>query len=372
MFRKKELDRLMAFDGFPAVTFTLPTHMGSREVRQDPVRLRNLCSTAAERLERMGVEAREVERILAPVRSLTSNDAFWLEQSPGIAVFVSDGRFDVMRLPFKIAEELVIGHRFHVRHMLPALEEDGEFLILALTARSARLYEASRYHIAELRDSDLPIMIRELPEEISDPARQPFSDTARARANPIEDRRSGFYDYFARVADVVGRRNNPGNRPLVLVAIEELAGQFRDRAQLRNLLSTSLEENPDDFTDAVLRDRAYELARPLFLARQSADLERFDVIFGQGQKRASIDLREVLEGARSGRVDTLFVAEDTHVWGNLDPAADGFHLHDEPGAEDEDLLDFAAAETLRNGGAVHVLPRADAPFGKPVAALFRY
>jgi hypothetical protein len=99
---------------------------------------------------------------------------------------------------------------------------------------------------------------------------------------------------------------------------------------------------------------------------------RFERIFGQGQARASIDLEEVLEGARTGRVDTLFVADDTHLWGRLDGAAHGVNERNEPAAGDEDLLDVAAAETLRNGGAVQVLPRADAPFGKPVAALFRW
>jgi hypothetical protein len=96
------------------------------------------------------------------------------------------------------------------------------------------------------------------------------------------------------------------------------------------------------------------------------------MVFGQGQARASIDLAEVLEAARNGRVDTLFVADDTHIWGRLDAPANGVTQHDEQAAGDEDLLDIAAADTWRNGGAVEVLPRADAPFGKPVAALFRY
>ena len=50
MFSRSHLDELVAMDARPAVSLYLPTHVAGREIRQDPIRLKNLLSSAAERL----------------------------------------------------------------------------------------------------------------------------------------------------------------------------------------------------------------------------------------------------------------------------------------------------------------------------------
>ncbi len=50
MFSRSDLDELVAMDARPAVSIYLSTHLAGREIRQDPIRLKNLLSAAAERL----------------------------------------------------------------------------------------------------------------------------------------------------------------------------------------------------------------------------------------------------------------------------------------------------------------------------------
>src|SRR4051812_24986089 len=100
MFRREDIDRLVAHDATRAITLSLPTHRGSREVRQDRIRLRNLSTMACERLAALGHDPRVSEQMLAPVRSLADDESFWLEQSPGLVLFVAAGVFELMRLPF--------------------------------------------------------------------------------------------------------------------------------------------------------------------------------------------------------------------------------------------------------------------------------
>jgi hypothetical protein len=369
MFRKEDIDRLISYDAYPAITFSLPTHMGSREVRQDRIRLRNFSAAAADRLAAAGVDRGAAEQLLAPVRRLGDDEAFWLEQSPGLVLFVAPGLFEIMRLPFSPAEELTVGRRFHLRHLLPALDGDYPFFVLTISARHARLHHGSRYDLHETQSDDFPIQWREMPKEISDPAREGNGGGRRVISQDL--RRSDFADFFSRVADAAVRQTNGRDIPIVLVAIPEFAGHFRSVARLRNLTGEDVNENPEVLGKRELHRLAYEKMRPLFAGKEDQALEKFNLVFGQGQPRASIDLAEVVEAARSGRVDTLFVADDTHLWGRLDPAS-GLVQHSEQSPEDEDLLDYATAETWRNGGAVRVLPRSSAPFGKPVSAIFRY
>jgi hypothetical protein len=50
MFVRNDLDELVGCDKRPIVSIYLPTHSAGREVRQDPIRLRNLLSMAGKRL----------------------------------------------------------------------------------------------------------------------------------------------------------------------------------------------------------------------------------------------------------------------------------------------------------------------------------
>ena len=67
MLFRNDLDELLAYDQYPAVSVYLPTHSAGREVRQDAIRLRNLLSDAAKRLGAAGKRAPEVEAVVQPV-----------------------------------------------------------------------------------------------------------------------------------------------------------------------------------------------------------------------------------------------------------------------------------------------------------------
>src|SRR5438105_15663998 len=65
MFSRIDLDELVAMDARPAVSLYLPTHVAGREIRQDPIRLKNLLSSAAERLAAIWRRP-EIEDFLGP------------------------------------------------------------------------------------------------------------------------------------------------------------------------------------------------------------------------------------------------------------------------------------------------------------------
>ena len=47
MFSRKDLDELLDCESSPAISLFLPTHTVGREIRQDPIRLKNLTAEAA-------------------------------------------------------------------------------------------------------------------------------------------------------------------------------------------------------------------------------------------------------------------------------------------------------------------------------------
>ncbi|HUG90096.1 MAG TPA: hypothetical protein VML55_04630, partial [Planctomycetaceae bacterium] len=80
---------------------------------------------------------------------------------------------------------------------------------------------------------------------------------------------------------------------------------------------------------------------------------------------------DVVAAAVQGRVDTLLVEKNGHLWGRVGEA---FRVDLLPRAEpgSEDLLDLAALHTLLHRGSVYVLDKSRMPEGRPMAAIVRY
>ena len=122
MFSRSDLDELVAMDAQPAVSLYLPTHIAGREIRQDPIRLKNLLSAAAERLAAT-LRRPEIEDLLGPAESLVGDEDFWRHQEQGLAVFLAPGFNRVHKLPTPVPEEAFLGDHFHIKPLLPLLDD---------------------------------------------------------------------------------------------------------------------------------------------------------------------------------------------------------------------------------------------------------
>jgi hypothetical protein len=59
-------------------------------------------------------------------------------------------------------------------------------------------------------------------------------------------------------------------------------------------------------------------------------------------------------------------------WGRFDSDNDQVTIHSEAQAEDSDLIDLAAFQTLRHAGTIFVLKPGEIPGDAPVSAILRY
>jgi hypothetical protein len=328
----------------------------------------------------------EVGRFLERARALVSEEGFWREHADGHAIFIGRDLFEAHKLPYAVPEECIVGRRLHLRHLLPFFEGDRSFYVLALSSRRARLFDARRYRMTERRDVKFPKGVEEIVGETdyqktreAGPAIRPRptatggsmrSDTFGEDAEAL--RKTELIEYLSRVADALLPSERIPARPVVLVAIPEIQGQFRALKRLHTLLEKGVPENPGAMNEGEMHRRAYGVIAPAFFEDRSKDRERFDALFGEGNSRASITPKDIVGGAGFGRVEALFAAEEIHMWGAVDESSGEMTEHGQPQPGDEELLDFAANKTIRNGGRVYVLPAADAPFAMPLAAIFRY
>jgi hypothetical protein len=110
------------------------------------------------------------------------------------------------------------------------------------------------------------------------------------------------------------------------------------------------------------------LVKPLFEEAQQRAASQYQQLAGSAH--ASGELEAVAAAACEGRVETLFVALGRPVWGIFDPNTGRVEKHAESAPGDVDLLDLAAAQTLRHGRTVYAVEPEQVPSHTAVAALF--
>ena len=386
MFSRMELDSLMTADVPVAVSIYLPTHVKGREIRQDSIRLKNLADEAEAKLIEHGLRRPEAEEVLAPARALVGKEEFWRYQDLGLALFLAPGFSAIHQVPAVVPEMVMVGHRFHVRPLLPVLAFDGQFFLLTVTARQARLFHGTKHRLAEIDLPQMPQSIAEVQEESdyqnmrhSPPVARPHSGqpggvptTHNFGETPEEMRKTQLIEHLNRIDAALKEFFGGEQSPLVLAAEPEIDGHFRSVSELRNLLPDGIQANPEALSTEELHARAYAIVRPGFEEGLRSALAHFKSLSGNANPKASTRPDEILKGANDSRVDALFLSDDAALWGRVTDQGELTAAHTEPRSDDEDLADFAAVQTLQHGGVVyHVTPQ-ELPPGTAMAAVFRW
>jgi hypothetical protein len=384
MFLRHDLDELLAFDKTLAISLYLPTHPAGREVRQDAIRLRNLLSEAADRLAARNMRKPEIDALLGPARKLVDDEEFWRYQEQGLAIFLGPGFERIHKLPIPVPEELTIAAHFCIKPLLPLIDSAGFFWVVALSASRTRLYQGARWNFAEVTGLDLPQGIAEIWGETEYEEAHKASPTGRnlrasgglAQAQafgetPGELHKAQLIELLHRIAAALEPVIKRQPAPVILAAEPKIQGQFRDIAKWKELLPDGILEFADAIPEEELHNKARTVFAPLEERARADALDRLQTLLGNRSK-ATTTPEEIVKAARYGRVDRLFLSDGQPLWGSFDEANDRVVAHREPSEGDDDLFDYAALMTLRQGGNVTLVDRTQLPPAGPAAAILRY
>ncbi len=375
----QDLQALWSDASQPCVSIYLPTHDKGPDTQADPIALKNLARTAQQRLAALSLREPESRALLAPLEALAGDRAVWQEPGAGLAVFRSPGLFRTFHLARPPVERVVVSHRFHTRPLLPCLDDNAPFHVLAVSLNAVRLLRATAQDVQAVPLPAAPQSLRDF-TRYDDPQQDPQLRSVGGTTLSFGGTEVNFEDQHRRYLRAIARAVSPalGERaaPLVFAGVEEWFGLYRevaDAPQRALLVPRAVAGNPDRLSAEALRDRALELLRPpQEAARDAADAE-YRRLAGTG--RTSARLAQVLRAARAGRVATLLLACDAERWGRFASGAGDVEIHDPPAAGDDELLDLAASLVLQSGGQVLPLPaelQAQSELLDGVAAILRY
>jgi hypothetical protein len=378
---RDELKMLVAEQGGLCISIFMPAHGAGPETQQAPIRFRNLLRDAEERLAAEGLRLPDAKKLLTPAQELLADGFFWRHLSDGLAMFLSPNTFRHYRLPLTFQERLVIAPRFYVKPLLPLLCDDGRFYILALSQHAIRLLQGTHFSVSEVSLEHVPANLAEALREEAPEKELQFRSGVPVGAGKwgaifygggdvSREMKDGLLRYCHQIDQGLHELIKERPVPLVLAGVDYLLHIYREVSRYPYLLEAEISGNPDRLNPEDLHARAWAIVQPHFQTQQARAAARFRQL--AGSKRASTHIRMVIPEAHRGRVETLFVAAGSELWGTFDPQTSRVAVHPTREAGDEDLVNLAATQTLLAGGTVYCVAPDRMPADAPLAAVFRY
>lgn len=373
---KDELRLLIEKGKAPCLSIYMPTHKAGAEVQQNAIRLKNLLKEAEDRLVTGGRRPAEVEKLLEPVQALVKNNPFWRQQSSGLAIFLCPDIFRTYRLPGDFQPSVVLAERFHVKPLLPLFNTVGRFYVLALSQKDIRVLDCSRYSVKETRPEGVPRNIDEVlkydvfEKQLRIRPAMTGATGQKGSSAWTDYGKENILRYLQQVEKGLKPHLKEERAPLVFAGVDYIFSMYREVNAYPYLLETAINGNPDQMSAEDLHAQAWPIAEPWFRKEQEEARVRYRQSIGTGL--ASNNLEEIVPAAHHGRVGYLFVEVGQEKWGTFNSQTGKAALHAGAKKGDEDLIDFAAIQTLGGGGKVYAIGRDAMPDREPVAALFRY
>lgn len=366
----------------PCLSLYQPTHRRHPNNQQDPIRFGNLVKVLEESLLQQ-LPKEEIRPLLEPFLALADNRDFWNHTLDGLAVLGAKGIFRVYKLQRPVAELVVVADSFHTKPLMRILQSADRYHVLGVNRQEIKLFEGNRDALDEIQlHPDVPRTLTDaLGEELTDPhltvasyggvggSQSPMHHGHGGKKDEVDSDAERFFRAVDR--GILEHYSQPSSLPLILAALTEHHHMFHEVSHNPFLIPESIDIHPDALSSSdELRQRAWQLMEPRYLARLAALVEEF----GNAKSRGlgDDDLAQVARAAVDGRVGTLLIEARREVPGRINAVTGDIEFDDLAHPEVDDLLDDLGVLALKMGGQVVIVPTERMPTKTGIAAIYRY
>ena len=381
-FTAKHLNKALRYEEPPVFSVYMPTHRTHPENANDA----RVFESLIEQFEPAKVQYANdsgVQRIFNQFAALAANYQFWQHTKDGLAVIATRDSFDVYRLPKPVQPLAVVADTAHTKPLLKYLQSKDRYHLLVLTTNTAQLYEGDRYQLDEvdLSKADVPdTMIDALDHEMRDLHATLAAYRTATGEKWGEAQNHGLkktdidndIEQFFRAVDraVIHHYSVPTGHPLMLAALPEHHHLFRRVSRNQRLLENGVKANAAAMSIDKLRELAWEVFEPSYMARVDGIISQYRHAASQGLGADQIEA--IARDAYDGRVGALLLEENRIIPGRINGRTDVVLEAPEPGQLIDDVLDDLAELVLKKQGEVWVLPKERMPSATGAAAINRF
>jgi hypothetical protein len=384
---KIDVEKLLERQASHCVSIYIPTSTETGEVKGNMIRFKNAVNEAKRQLAYLNNRQTYIGYFLSPLYNLLEEESFWWRLDQGLAVFLSSSLFLHYKLPFTFHEYVNVNKRFYIKPLLHLLTNKLQYNVLTLDLSGIRLF---RYTPFSSQEIVLPNVPRNIEDALKDdvyerhmnyhtgakatteagPSMSIFHAQGGGTDSKEREYKERVWRFFNKLENaLLGILNQEGN-PLLLVGVDYQVALYRQLNTYPHLLPFDLQIDPHALTLAEIHKQVREIINAQREKERQADIERYFAL--KARQLATNSIRLILPAAQTGRIDTLFVSDDMHIWGRYHPETTTIHLEEEATPYNQELTDVAAYYTLINNGNIYNLPPAVMPEAAATAAILRY
>ncbi len=365
-----------------SISIYLPTHRTGQAVinEEDKIRFKNLVKKVKADLKNYPLQEDEIDKIMAPTDKLMNDNEFWRHLSDGLAVFISNNRFEYFTVPVKFDEQHYISTELYLKPLIPLSNGNGSFYLLALSLKNVNFYECTRYSIAEIKVDDLvPEKLQEAIgydyEERSLQMRSQQSETGEGMYHghniQKDDKKTEIKKFFRYVNNGIMKLIHDEDLPLIVACVDYLFPIYKKANNYNFLYDKCVKGNPDQIPMAELHEIAWDIISEKFDKNRIEKLEKYEQALSKG--KASFKIDEIIPAAVWGKIDTLFVNNNKNAFGQFDKENNLVVIESKKTASNVSLLNLAVIKTFLQNGNVYLMNDNEMPVNdRTAAAIFRY
>jgi hypothetical protein len=366
----------------PCVTVLASSHVPGGPGKKLTSRLKKLIHEAEQKLSERGYDRGAIGVVIEPLANQIAKIEDEAEvKGAGLALFGSPGEARLFWLPRSQDEAVMVADNYFVRPLIPPLNRDKEFYILAVAQKHARLLRCTEFTSEEVRlPRETPTTLLEetdtdQPDHVLDnrasagPSEGAGTGVMFTTSTDREDRDQYLAHWFKHLSRGVAHVIGEAKTPLILCCVEYEQAIYREVNTYSHLLEEGVAGAPDSFKGGELHRRALEALQRHDEQKVDESMRRWNK---QGGDAAIMGVKDIVRACYEGRVMALLIAETAQVMGNFNEAIFSAEGSRELKPWDEDLLNAAALQTILHGGQVFVVPQSKIPENRPMAAIVRY
>jgi len=361
----------------PCVSIYMSTkavHKG--EFKKLEIEFKNLLQEVEEKLkEKWDFKQRDVDKFLKEAAALAVNNNFWQEQKEGLAVFIAPDQFKYFKLSVDTYNKTHVSYNFNIKQLNSELRDNQEYYLLALSPNHNQLYQADRNNIEEVVVEDFPLNIKDF-LNLDDEAAEKHQSINTAGGSAVFHGQGGASDddnedlihYLKEIDRVINLELKEKANYLVIAADDNVFSLYKNINNYDQLLNKNVSGNAKQMNKKELREKSWKIIEPHLQDYVKGIKERYLEMKSGG--KTSTKLEDIIEAAHYSKIDTLLL--------NKKAEKAGVFIEDENkikllgNDKDYDLYNFAAVQTIKNGGDVYSLKKEEMPGNEDILAIYRY
>lgn len=376
---KQEIKNILENSIEPCLTLLTPTEtIAGEAVDKMKIRFKNLIKKGENKLKKdWDFTEEESREFMEPLKEYLNNRDFWLNQSTGLVILKDKENFKFYRLPLKFDSEVTLEKYFHIKTYISEIFSEKRFYLLTVSRNSCRFFQGTPREIEEKEIEELPQGIKEI---IADEDRESSTQQHSAAKGGTSVIHHGHDDrdqkvptellrYLKEIKNSLSPYLQDQDIPLLVMCVKDIFPHLKNVFDYSNLLGDFIQGSPDKLSKQEILEKARPVIKPHFQQPHQKIAEKYREL--KGSENTSALIEEIVPASHQGRIDTLLLTPRDNTMGIYNP--DRGEIETEIGPpEGYDLINFAAINTLKNGGEIYHFDKDDMPEDSNVCALFRY